>query len=819
MTNNRPQGHERKASGFASVGRRRGQGLGTGPVGNASRPSGGSSQGSGGGAPQPGGGPRRSSSGGERGALSSLMGGKSSLLIIAVVAVLLLGGGGLGGLFNCGGSGQGGSLLASALPALLSGGSSSGSSGGLNLGSLLGSGGGLSLLGGGSTAQTPSFTLPFSQASTEPAAPGDRQEVDRNVAAGTPAKRTEILGKGKDKVTLMIYMCGTDLESRSGMATNDLNEIKKASYGDNVNVIVYTGGCSAWRTQGISANTNQIWRVTPGRMEKLAEDGSKLMTDPNTLSGFIRFCEKNYPANRRFLILWDHGGGSVSGFGYDEKNRAAGSMSLPGIKKALDDGGVKFEIIGFDACLMATVETALMTAEYADYLIASEETEPGVGWYYTPWLNELGKNTSMSSLDLGKSICDSFVAACAQQARGQRTTLSVVDLAELKYTVPDSLTNFANSVTGMVKNNNYKKVSQARNGSREFAASSRIDQVDLVDLADRLGTDEAKDLVKVVQSAVKYNRSGSLTGANGLSIYFPYRQPAKAGKAAKSADDIGIDDSYGECIRAFAAVEQAGQGAMAYTQQQSYAGNAGGGSMTDLLGMLLGGRSMTDDEASATQYVGAYLTDNSLNVSDLTVREQNGKPVLTMSDEKWSLVTGIDLNLFYRDEEGGFIDLGLDDVFSWKDNNTLTCDDSGAWLTLNGQIAAYYREYSDGDTTYGYIPIYLNNERAELTVVREGDTYSVTGVRRVYKNNETDTVSKVDTEIGRDSTIDLICDYYDRDGKYIDSYKFADPITCSGIAELKIAEAFISDSQNLVFIYRLTDIYEQAWWTNVYTLN
>ena len=26
---------------------------------------------------------------------------------------------------------------------------------------------------------------------------------------------------------------------------------------------------------------------------------------------------------------------------------------------------------------------------YADYMIASEETEPGIGWYYTGWLTAL----------------------------------------------------------------------------------------------------------------------------------------------------------------------------------------------------------------------------------------------------------------------------------------------------------------------------------------------------------------------------------------------------------------------------------------------
>jgi hypothetical protein len=105
------------------------------------------------------------------------------------------------------------------------------------------------------------------------------------------------------------------------------------------------------------------------------------MTKPDTLSGFIQWCAQNFPANRNMLIFWDHGGGSVSGYGYDQKFPRPVPCPWAGIDTALAAGGVKFDFIGFDACLMATMETALMTSQYADYLIGSEETEPGVGWY------------------------------------------------------------------------------------------------------------------------------------------------------------------------------------------------------------------------------------------------------------------------------------------------------------------------------------------------------------------------------------------------------------------------------------------------------
>ncbi len=80
---------------------------------------------------------------------------------------------------------------------------------------------------------------------------------------------------------------------------------------------------------------------------------------------------------------------------------------------------MQLDFIGFDACLMATAETALTVARYTDYMIASEETEPGAGWFYTDWLNAFGEDVSQPTIQLGKRIVDSFVETCAGKCRGQ----------------------------------------------------------------------------------------------------------------------------------------------------------------------------------------------------------------------------------------------------------------------------------------------------------------------------------------------------------------------------------------------------------------
>ena len=197
-------------------------------------------------------------------------------------------------------------------------------------------------------------------------------KLNTNVVQGSREKRTTILGSNRDVITVMVYMCGTDLESKHGMGSSDIQEMINARYGSNINIILLTGGCKQWKNNIVSSSVNQIYKVESGNFVKLVENaGNDCMTDPDLLAGFIKYCKQNYPANRYDLILWDHGGGSVSGYGYDEKYASKGSMSLKGINEALKKADVKFDFIGFDACLMATLETALMLEPYADYMIAS----------------------------------------------------------------------------------------------------------------------------------------------------------------------------------------------------------------------------------------------------------------------------------------------------------------------------------------------------------------------------------------------------------------------------------------------------------------
>ena len=672
------------------------------------------------------------------------------------------------------------------------------------------------------------------------------QEADTTVASGSRDKYTVIKGNNKDTMTILVYMCGADLESQNGMATSDLKEMLNAKISDKVNLIVFTGGARRWRNNVVSSSVNQIYQIKDGSLTRLVDDaGSSSMTSPNTLASFIKFGRENFPANRMCLIFWDHGGGSVSGYGYDEHYGQGKTMTLAGINDALKAGGVKFDFVGFDTCLMGTVENGLMLNQYADYMIASEESEPGVGWYYTNWLNKVSRNTSLPTVEIGKTIVDDFVEVCDRTCRGQATTLSVVDLAELNATVPKELKEFSIDTNEMIQNKQYKKVSSARSKTREFAQHAKIDQIDLVHFAKNMGTQESKELAAALQGAIKYNRTGGgISNAYGLSIYFPYKKTGNVKQAVSTYKAIGMDDEYTRCIQEFASLEVSGQlssgmnpqsygssnamsglmeslmgGGSSYSSIGNtyssgglesllggyYGGSSGSGSTGSILDLLIG-RSMTAETAAE------YIQENHFDPSGL--QWQNGR--ISFTDEQLGNLLSIEKNLFYDDGEG-YIDMGFDAGIEMNGKD-LIYEFDGTWLSIDRQPVAYYRigyvEQEDCYAEVGYVPAYVNGIRANLILVFDQDNpYGyIAGAQQVYLNGETDAQAKNMVGIGKGDRIQFVCDYYNYQGVYQDSFKLGDAITLG--EEVEIGNTYV-DAEKCRLTYCLTDIYQQQYWTPI----
>ncbi len=236
--------------------------------------------------------------------------------------------------------------------------------------------------------------------------------------------------------TYMVYIAGDN--NLSSAALGDINEMETIGSSDKVNVVVqvefspeYTQGLPNYNTlRGKILKDNDPLMTSP-----LEDIGNKDMGDKQTLKAFIQWAAAQYPAEHYALVLWDHGDGWKGSRHFSGGSRGAlqdltsdSFMSLPDLAGAVADSGVYFDLINFDACLMAMYEVIYEFNGLTDYMVFSEEIEPGEGDPYNKILEALIANPGMTPAALAGIITSKFKAFYQSQQR-TGVTKSAVDMA------------------------------------------------------------------------------------------------------------------------------------------------------------------------------------------------------------------------------------------------------------------------------------------------------------------------------------------------------------------------------------------------------
>ncbi|MEG0935813.1 MAG: clostripain-related cysteine peptidase [Clostridia bacterium] len=615
-------------------------------------------------------------------------------------------------------------------------------------------------------------------------------------------------------VTIMVYLCASDLESQYGAASSDINEMLYATLSENVNIVLEAGGANAWQNSVMDASVNQRYLISPEGMTLLEDLPQRDMTDPQTLTDFIGFCASEYPADRNILILWDHGGGSLYGFGSDE-HFPGNALTLDELSGALAQAQTHFDLIGFDACLMGTVETGIALSGSADYMLASQELEPGLGWYYTDWLSALSSDPGMDTVQLGTMIVDHFVDTCEQEGQEQ-ATLSLVDLAALSGEAENLLSLFSEATNQMILDGQYAEVSKARSGAKAFGYDE-FDHIDLIDLAGRVGGDAAQALIERMEQAIVYNRTTrNCGGANGLSVYFPYYEPTVLDSMLTIYDGLSWPDAYTQLIRNFTTVLAGGQ-IMIDTQESPFSHGGGGlfsASALDDPDATAGFSSSSWFDAVLAASEAQYIEANHLSDDQLLLSEKGDGYVLSLSEAQWALVDNVQQQV-YVDDGSGYIDLGSDDLAQYDDDGDLICAFDYEWVALNGQIVPYYAgEYTEKEGGYfcytGFVPVKLNGRDMQLCLAwdSEHDGGYVMGARPVYGQGNPMWRGLVPLAAG--DVVQPICAYYTYDEQFEDNYPLGDALTIDGPVQVSYEKL---DDFDVLLTLMLTDVYANSHWT------
>ena len=351
--------------------------------------------------------------------------------------------------------------------------------------------------------------------------------------------------------TFMIYIVGSDLETYYGAATDDISEMVYAGTDLEWNqVVIMTGGALEWHNEIVSSEKTQIYELIDEDLMLVYEAPAMDMASPDTLTEFLTYCYANYESDAYSLILWNHGAGPIYGFGYDELSDDIMPISL--LVSALDnspfDPTNKMEIIGFDACLMSSVEVAFALSDYAEYMIASQDLVPGWGWDY----DFLGKITPYTSAEgVAVHIIDTFFEFCKMVSLLYPdyhidlsfTCLNLNNISLLE----EGLNGLYRQAGDSLDAASFPAAALIRDNVKEFGVSSAyydlVDMGHLIELMSDEFTDESRDLVDCMNQVIIYHQA-NIPDVNGLSLYFPYKDKQTLNELALFYTSFAFADDY-----------------------------------------------------------------------------------------------------------------------------------------------------------------------------------------------------------------------------------------------------------------------------------
>ena len=359
--------------------------------------------------------------------------------------------------------------------------------------------------------------------------------------------------------TVMVYMCGSNLESQYGLATVDIFEMMDSGYDSRyTDVVLMLGGSSRWELDAFDSGRSSISQIRGSGLKEIWTGEGMNMGSGETLRMFLDKVYEQYRSDRYVLIFWNHGGGPMGGVCWDE-NHGGDSLLMTELAEGIRTSrfaGRGLDLIGFDACLMSSVETAWMLAPYAGYMAASEETEPGSGWDYS-FLRGIEHR---SVEEIGRSIADGYLDSFPADT-GHSLTMAVVDLSSVGRVV-EGMDAFFSQMCDRLDEKAFQDMSSIRHWAKSYGRDFRAEQsgdYDMVDLGSLLEAcgqfdiPSAAALRSALEEAVCYQRSNQ-AGSSGLSVYFPYyNEAAYEEKGADFHRKLNFCEGYERYISRFQA--------------------------------------------------------------------------------------------------------------------------------------------------------------------------------------------------------------------------------------------------------------------------
>ena len=575
-----------------------------------------------------------------------------------------------------------------------------------------------------------------------------------------------------ETTTLLVYMCGTDLQED---ACQDLVEMAEVEAGDAINVVVLAGGAKEWALDDLKANSRTLAVIRDGYFEELQDWGRGSMGAPDSLEQFLSFGLKEYPADRTIAVLWDHGAGSEGGVCFDETAGDDGltiveiNEALEKLEKSVPDFHI--DIFGCDACMMGTYEMAAMLAGHpVDFYVASEELEPGTGWNYTGWLEMLKDDPGISNEDLCGAIIDTFMEAGLANDPDDYLTLSAVRLSKVGE-LAKSMEQFASVMTGEIEGGNLSFIRRGRSRMYTFGSfdDGSWDMVDLgavLDAYAQFDTAKAAEARKCLSEAVIASaQTDNLDTCCGLSILMPQDTAESFDEYREGFNLTGVIPNWVEFVNGYVSELVGGNYHFSASGTcQVGADTIDTQSMMSSYSSIYGGF-LWDDEEECYEEEEGYSWWNDFSYDD---DEQGFTAELSQEDLAYlDYVEGMLLMDMSDDEMECYVDFGTmqNNLVDWNTGTVVNLFD-GTWPVFGGQPVPLYDQTSNDHSRRSLIPVKLNGEYTYLVVVfpANGTEGRIIGANAGYDDNGLPIRTTTRLKNG-DEIIPVYTMYYEEDGK------------------------------------------------------
>lgn len=201
--------------------------------------------------------------------------------------------------------------------------------------------------------------------------------------------------------TAFVYMAADN--DLSQWADSDLVELESVGSDDELAIIV--------QLDKPSVGAKRLY-VQNGSSAVLQDLGITDMCDWHTLSEFLEWGIRYYPAERYCVILWDHGTGWTGtvqrSFGTDWSSGNKLSIADGDLRKAVATAhqytGETIELFAFDACLMQMVEVLRELYGYAQVCVAPQTVCPLQGFKYDSIFSTIKSYPGIGVYDLAANM-------------------------------------------------------------------------------------------------------------------------------------------------------------------------------------------------------------------------------------------------------------------------------------------------------------------------------------------------------------------------------------------------------------------------------